>query len=151
MRDACPTRREVYCQSSPLALLIRCAIPTMPMYRPVRFSAAGPPTMGYLAPSPLCITIKPVSLPRVRCQYSQCLIHVVAPRPLTLGAPFATCCDTQAPYSVGQPPPLRHLSDHLGPPWILSSIHVRAAASSAHPSTLDPTSLVGGLAPTVTS
>ena len=104
----------------------------MLVHRPVWFSEAGPPTMGYRAPSLLCTTIKPASLPRVRCWYSQCLIHIVAPCPLTLGAPFAACCGAQAPFSVRQPPLLRHLSDHLGPPWILPSIHVRAAASSAH-------------------
>jgi len=52
-------------------------VKSFPVYRRVGFGAAGPPPMGHRAPSLLCTSIKPASLPRVRCWHSQHLIHFV--------------------------------------------------------------------------
>jgi hypothetical protein len=93
--------------------------------------------MGHRAPSPLCTSIKPAFLPRVRCRHSQCLIHFVTlypQRPFSPpnGPALTACCGAQAPCSVRQSPLLRHLSGPPGSALDPTSIHTRAVTSPAY-------------------
>jgi hypothetical protein len=125
----------------------------LPVHRRVGFSAAGPPPMGHRAPSPLCTSIKPTYLPpALSASHSFC--HPFNPRrPFSppSGPALTACCGTQAPCSVRQSPFLRHLSDHLGPPWLLPRSTPVQQPLLLIRSPLDPTFLASSLGFTVVS